>query len=270
MGASQSSDSTNDAFASYYTISGSLGTTNGTTYRSSRETGEPNHAGNANAPSVWYRWVAPANGQVALYVTNSSGLGSRTALAVYTGSAVGSLTTVTNAYDNFEQGGSRVAFTATSNTTYQIAVAGYDGLTGDFKLHWNQPTPPLILVQPETTNVVANANENGVFAVQAIGNPVPTNLWRFNGTPISGATSATYTITNAQTSHDGNYTVIVGNASGSVTSSVASLIVHGDSASRMSLWGMTSNAFRLHISGLTNRSYVVQTSTNLTTNWITR
>lgn len=124
-------------------------------------------------------------------------------------------------------------------------------------------------MQPQTTNVVANTNENAIFAVQAIGNPVPTNLWRFNGTPISGAAGASYTITNVQTNDAGDYTVIVGNSSGSVTSSVASLIVHGDSASRLSLWGMTSNAFRLHISGLTNRAYVVQTSTNLTTNWTT-
>jgi len=259
----------NDGFASYYTISGSSGTTNGTTYRSSRETGEPNHAGSPNTPSVWYRWVAPANGQVAFYVTNSTGLGSHAAIGLYTGSAVGSLTIVTNAHDNFEEGGSRVAFTATSNTTYQIAVAGYDGLTGDFALHWNQPMAPLILVQPETTNVVANTNENGVFVVQAIGNPVPTNLWHFNGTPISGATNATYTITNVQTNHNGGYTVIVGNASGSVTSSVASLIVHHDSAARLCLLDMTSNAFRVHISGLTNRPYVVLTSTNLATNWTT-
>ncbi|MCI0746034.1 MAG: hypothetical protein L0Y58_11560 [Verrucomicrobia subdivision 3 bacterium] len=46
-------------------------------------------------------------------------------------------------------------------------------------------------------------------------------------------------------------------------------IVHADSAARLSLFAYTNNEFRMHIYGLTNRGYIVPTSTNLNsnTNW---
>src|SRR5262249_25985841 len=48
----------------------------------------------------------------------------------------------------------------------------------------------------------------------------PTFIWRKGGTPINGATTATYTKANAVLADAGNYDVIVTNAFGSVTSSV--------------------------------------------------
>ena len=44
-----------------------------------------------------------------------------------------------------------------------------------------------------------------------------------NGPTISGANTNVLTISNAQTTNSGNYTVIVTNSAGSVTSSVAAL-----------------------------------------------
>ena len=49
--------------------------------------------------------------------------------------------------------------------------------------------------------------------------------WNLNGTPISGATSATYVVANASSANAGNYTVTVTNGIGSVTSSVAAVEV---------------------------------------------
>ena len=43
----------NDNFSAAQTISGGQGTTNGTNIRATKETGEPNHAGNAGGASVW-------------------------------------------------------------------------------------------------------------------------------------------------------------------------------------------------------------------------
>jgi hypothetical protein len=51
-----------------------------------------------------------------------------------------------------------------------------------------------------------------------------TNLVK-NGGGISGATTSVLTISNAQTNNSGNYTVIVTNSAGSVTSSNAVLTV---------------------------------------------
>jgi hypothetical protein len=49
--------------------------------------------------------------------------------------------------------------------------------------------------------------------------------WRKSGVPISGATTASFTITNAQGSDSGTFSVVVSNAGGSVTSTAATLTV---------------------------------------------
>jgi len=49
--------------------------------------------------------------------------------------------------------------------------------------------------------------------------------WRLNGSPIAGATDATYSVANAQVSDSGAYTVVISNLVGSVTSTVATLFV---------------------------------------------
>src|SRR6266851_1725342 len=81
----------NDAFASAQSISGSSGTVTGTSSGATKESGEPNHAGNAGGHSVWYRWVAPASTSVAIDTVGSS---FDTLLAVYTGTSVSALTAV--------------------------------------------------------------------------------------------------------------------------------------------------------------------------------
>ncbi len=82
-------------------------------------------------------------------------------------------------------------------------------------------TAPTITVQPSPVTTVAGLP--ATFAVTATGTPPPTYQWSFNGTPIPGATSAAYTIASAQAANVGNYTVIVTNASGNVTSQPATL-----------------------------------------------
>lgn len=50
--------------------------------------------------------------------------------------------------------------------------------------------------------------------------------WRFNGANIANATNTTLALSNIQSSNAGNYTLVVTNSSGSVTSSVAALTVN--------------------------------------------
>ena len=49
--------------------------------------------------------------------------------------------------------------------------------------------------------------------------------WKKNGTDITGATSATYTIATAASADAATYTVVVTNAAGSATSNAATLTV---------------------------------------------
>ena len=83
--------------------------------------------------------------------------------------------------------------------------------------------PPEFVVQP--TNTVAAASSNATLSV-VIGSTTPlTYQWYRNGVALAGATNATLTLNNAQPANAGNYTVVVSNAFGSVTSQVATLTV---------------------------------------------
>jgi len=69
-----------------------------------------------------------------------------------------------------------------------------------------------------------------MLAIAVSGSGSPTYQWKFNGTAIPGATSATYTVANAQAGDMGFYSVTVSNSSGSVDSAVAILTVSGGSS----------------------------------------
>jgi hypothetical protein len=81
--------------------------------------------------------------------------------------------------------------------------------------------PPYLTAQP--ASVTASTGSNVPFTVAAGGTSALAYQWRFNGTNLAGATSSTYTRLNAQAIHAGNYSVVVTNSSGSVTSAVATL-----------------------------------------------
>jgi hypothetical protein len=82
---------------------------------------------------------------------------------------------------------------------------------------------PFIVVPPQNEAVLLG--DDATFAVTAGGTPSPGYQWRFNGANLAGATSASYTRTDAQASHGGGYSVVVSNSLGSVTSVVANLSV---------------------------------------------
>jgi len=129
----------NDSFSSAIVLAGSSGSTNGTNINATKQSSEPNHAGNAGGSSIWYRWTPASAGQVTF---NTLGSTFDTLLGVYTGSSLGSLTVVATNDDlslNFLQ--SQVTFTAVAGTTYRIALDGYDGDIGMLTLNWAQGGP---------------------------------------------------------------------------------------------------------------------------------
>uniref|UniRef100_UPI00404927F7 immunoglobulin domain-containing protein n=2 Tax=Cephaloticoccus sp. TaxID=1985742 RepID=UPI00404927F7 len=82
---------------------------------------------------------------------------------------------------------------------------------------------PVITTQPQSQTVPTGSNVQ--FTVVAQGTPAPAYQWYFNGTAINSATTSTLTMTNAQSSNAGSYTVTVTNSLGTVTSSAATLTV---------------------------------------------
>src|SRR2546429_5548359 len=86
------------------------------------------------------------------------------------------------------------------------------------------PAAPSITTQP--ANQTVTAGQMATFAVAAAGTAPLSYQWQKNGAAISGATSAGYT-TPATTSAGNNsqFTIVVSNTAGSVTSNAALLTV---------------------------------------------
>jgi hypothetical protein len=82
---------------------------------------------------------------------------------------------------------------------------------------------PTINSQPASASV--NVGGNASFSVSATGTPAPTYQWRKDGADLTGQTNATLSLTNVQSTNAGNYTVVVSNAGGIVTSAIATLTV---------------------------------------------
>ena len=88
-------------------------------------------------------------------------------------------------------------------------------------LGWQPMLVPNIVNAPSSQS--AGGGQSVSFSAGATGVPNPNYQWLFNGSPISGATSATYNLAAAQATNAGNYSLVVNNGSGSVTSLVATL-----------------------------------------------
>lgn len=86
---------------------------------------------------------------------------------------------------------------------------------------WQPQLAPNFTNQP--ANQSASAGQPVTFTAGATGIPGPGYQWLFNGNPINGATNGSYNIPGAARANGGNYSVVVTNSSGSVTSSVATL-----------------------------------------------
>lgn len=92
-------------------------------------------------------------------------------------------------------------------------------------------SPAEITTEPQ--NASARTGDTVVFSVTAIGTAPLSYQWRKNGTNLlnggnlSGVMTTNLTIANVQGTDAGNYSVVVTNAYGSVTSAVVSLTVSG-------------------------------------------
>lgn len=84
-------------------------------------------------------------------------------------------------------------------------------------------SPPVITTQPQSqTNTIGGTAE---FFVTATGTTPLHFQWRFNGTNLVGVTATNLVLSNLQPANAGDYTVVITNSLGSVTSSIATLTV---------------------------------------------
>jgi uncharacterized repeat protein (TIGR03803 family) len=135
-----------------------------------------------------------------------------------------------------------------------------------FRIDLPGAVPPVIDCQPQgRVNMVGTTTS---FSVTATSIAPLTCQWRKNGVnlaegaqpsgaTISGTTTTDLMIANVQMSDAGDYTVLVANDYGSVTSSVAALTVQGSCS-------FISNGFGFNLSGMAGQTVVIEASTNLT------
>ncbi len=102
-------------------------------------------------------------------------------------------------------------------------LAQHMAIIKDFLISATPATnPPVITAQPQgSTNAVGSAIS---ISVTATGSGTLAYQWRFSGTNISGATTNPFALANGQLTNNGNYSVVITNVFGSVTSAVVVLL----------------------------------------------
>jgi Immunoglobulin domain len=133
--------------------------------------------------------------------------------------------------------------TATSVDNPSVSVSTTATLSG-----------PVIHTQP----VSQHDCSGGSLSLAVIADYATSYQWSFNGMPIPGATSATYSIPSAGSANAGNYNVTVTNALGSVTSSMATVAVGSSittNPASLSLLPTQIGTFQVSAQGLSPFTY---------------
>ena len=97
------------------------------------------------------------------------------------------------------------------------------GSSALYKITYTGSQQPVITNQPQSISV--SEGNAATFSVTATGATPLSYQWRKNAVIITGATSSTYTISSVSTGSAGNYSVVVSNTAGTVTSNDATLTV---------------------------------------------
>src|ERR1017187_2029687 len=114
--------------------------------------------------------------------------------------------------------------TTNDATGYSVLVVNGGGSVTSSTATLTVLVLPTISTQPQSQ--AAFMGQSATFSVSAGGTSPLRYRWKLNGTNISNATNAVLTLTNIQASSAGNYSVVVTNTVGSVTSTVAALTLY--------------------------------------------
>src|SRR5207248_410870 len=187
-------------------------------------------------------------GQTATFTVTATGTAPLSYQWQKNGTAIGAATTAsyttpsTTAADNGDQFTVVVSNAAGSVTSRAAALTVSAVLVA-----------PTITTQPASQTVTAG--QRAAFTVTATGTAPLSYQWQKNGTTIGAATAASYTTPATTASDSGDqFTVVVSNAVGSVTSSAAALTITTQPASQTVTAGQTAT-FTVTATGTAPLSY---------------
>ncbi len=113
---------------------------------------------------------------------------------------------------------------ATNAGTYSVLITNLVGAVTSSVASLTVLGPPTITVSPQSQSVALS--NDVTFTVAATGTAPLAYRWFFNTTTaLTAATSSSLVITNVQATNAGNYSVVITNTYGAVTSAVATLTV---------------------------------------------
>jgi alpha-tubulin suppressor-like RCC1 family protein len=205
-------------------------------------------AGKCKAPNIT---VQPQSqsivaGSNATLSVSATGLGVLTYQWQFNGVPIPSASTTTFTLPNVQ---------VTNAGTYSVLVTNALGSALSAPAILTVLLPPFILGQP--TNQAVPAGQSATFSVQAGGTAPLSYQWLFNGVPLtdgstlSGSSSPTLSIPRTRAANAGSYQVLVTNALGAATSSVAQLTLSAPVSSVIA-WGYDSDGQTNVPAGLTD------------------
>ena len=157
------------------------------------------------------------------------------------------------------------ALTTASTNTFYVVITNSLGSVTSSVASLTALLPPKIISQP--VNVATNLGATVFFTVSASGSQPLGYQWFFNGTnnPV-GVNSNVLELDNVDTNSAGNYSVLITNAVGSVTSSKGNLyILANGSLTAPQLWLLShdpANGDGIMIALQSGRNYRVQSSSD--------
>ncbi len=127
----------------------------------------------------------------------------------------------------------------TNSGNYTVVITNaFGSVTSSIAVVLLTNAPPAVVSQPPSQTILAG--QNATFPVSVTGTSPLAYQWRFNGAAISGATTNPLVLAGAQSADAGNYTVVITNSIGSVTSAVAVLSVIVTNPTVFTLWNFNS------------------------------
>jgi hypothetical protein len=187
--------------------------------------------GVAPGAAYWFAYQAPTNGLMTLTTSNSS-FATLLAVFTYTGALTSYADLIPVACDNNNGGAgtgtSSVQFTTAAGANYYIVVGGVNGASGIAHLNYSlgpglPPLPPILTSQPRSLVVVT---QTAVSLTATAGGSLPLSYqWWKNNSLMRHQTNASLLLRSPQSQDAGQYSLVVTNFAGAVTSSPAIVTV---------------------------------------------
>lgn len=244
----------NDMFSDAALLPGSSGQTLGSSVRATGQEGEPDHAERSlPLASVWYAWLAPADGTLEV---NTFGSDFDTTLAVYIGSSVSTLTEIASNDDSFGLQSS-VTPIVSAGQAYFIAVDGYAAARGQVVLNYDF-TPSVTSPAnddfgnrlPLSGNVVTTGSNLGATAEAGepdhagASQPLASVWWSWTAATSGWATVAT---------HGSDFDTTLGIYAGNALASLAVIAANDDfeqlSTSQVTFFAVKNTSYQIAVDG---------------------